>query len=590
MNKINSKKGHIIIINALLFFALSTTIIFAVSQPIVSTFKITKSFLKSKESFLVANSASNEVLYKLNTNKEIASAENFTLAQGTAVINVSDTGDGKNISISSDSDSYKRNYLMSLKTGEGVSFNYGLQAGQGGFEMQGGAGIIGNIYSNGKVTGSGGPFITGSAISANISDPVAVLSNNGLVNPSHEIKFGGNDTPQDASQSFSVATTTPIASMKIFIKKSGTAWMNNVTVRLVNDNNGKPGQTTLTQGTISASTVTTVFNYLTIPFNTHVSLNSNKTYWIVFDTSTTWGQYYSLGANNNQYSGGQAKTGTWASNNGGTWDNFSPSSVDQYFDLYVGGNTGLIQGISVGTDGVGDAWAHEINNSNVTGNIYCQAGSGNNKACDTSRMAPVQQPWPVSDGNVLEWKTQAESGGATSSINLGSNHTRNIGPVKISGDLYVGSGATLNIDGPVYVTGNVTVSGGAKIRVNPSLGNVSQVIVASGRVVAEGGGQFQGSGFSGSYILLVTTSSCPDSVGCSGRKAIEVSGGTGAVVLNAQNGTIEFTGGAQAKQATAHKIIMSGGTRLIYEEGLINPNFTSGPSGSWTIDSWKEVD
>ena len=51
-----------------------------------------------------------------------------------------------------------------------------------------------------------------------------------------------------------------------------------------------------------------------------------------------------------------------------------------------------------------------------------------------------------------------------------------------------------------------------------------------------------------------------------------------------------FSGGAQAKQATANKIIMDGGTTVNYESGLSNPNFTSGPSGAWVIDAWKEVE
>lgn len=594
MNKKNTQKGQVIIINTLLFFALSTAIIFAVTSPVISSFQITKSFTKSKQAFMVANSATNEALYKLNTNKDLASAETVTLAQGTSLITVADVGGGKTVSITSDVDSYERNYELNLEVGDGVSFNYGLQTGQGGFEMAGGAGIIGNVYSNGDVIGSGGPYITGSAISANISDPVVTASNNsGAITPTHDQLFGGNSTPQDAAQSFTVGTSTPVSSIRILIKKSGTGWMNNVTMRITADNGGKPHKTTLAQGTISAATVTTTYNYLTIPLSSVVSLTPGTTYWIVFDTSTTWGQYYSLAANDGLYADGTTKEGEFKSNNGGTWSNTTPSTKDIYFDVYVGGSTGIIDGISVGSGGTGDAWAHEVNNSTVTGELFCQGGTGNNKACDTSRPDPVQQPWPISDGNIQDWKDAATAGGATSTMSLGGADVRTIGPIKINGDLSVGSGATLNIDGTVYVTGNVTVSGGAIVRINPALGASSAVIVTDGRVKASGGGQFQGSGTSGSYILLVTTSECPYSGSCgggSGDSAIDVSGGTGAVVLNAQKGDIEFTGGAQAKQATGYKIKMNGGTTVQYEAGLANQNFTSGPSGSWNINSWQEVE
>lgn len=587
MNKISTQRGQVIIMNTLLFFALSTAIIFAVTSPVISSFQVTSSFIESKKAFMVASSASNEAIYRLNSSMELASSETLSLAQGEAEIAVSDSGDNKIVSIESDVEGYERNYDLVLTRADGVSFSYGLQAGQGGFEMSGGAGINGNVYANGDVIGSGGPYITGSAVSANISDPLVVTSNNGgTIDPPSQIQFGGNATPQDAAQSFTVSTSTPVSSVRILIKKSGSAWMNNVTMRIVSDNGDKPSKTTLAQATISASTVTTSFNYLTVPLTSTVSLTPGTKYWVVFDTSTTWGQYYALGANDGSFAGGAPKTGSWSSSNGGTWTATSPATLDAYFDVYVGGSTGIISGISVG----GDAWAFEVNNSTITGTNYCQGGSNNNKACDTSRSNPVQQPWPISDGNIQEWKDMATSGGATSTISIGSDTTRTIGPIKINGNLTVGAGATLNVNGTLYVTGNVSVSGGGRIRVNPALGGTSVVIVTDGKVSAGGGGQFQGSGSTGSYILLVTTSTCPTGTGCSGDNAVEVSGGTGAVVLNAQNGTIEFSGGAQAKQATGKKIIMDGGTTVTYESGLVNPNFTSGPSGSWAVDTWKEVE
>jgi hypothetical protein len=593
MIKKNTQGGQVIIINTLLFFVLSTAIIFAVTSPVISSYQTTESFSKSKQAFLVSNSASNEAFYKLNTNKTLSSAETVTLAQGTAVITVADTAGGKTISVDSDVDSYQRNYQLAVSAGTGVSFNYGLQTGQGGFDMSGGAGINGNAYSNGDIVGSGGPYITGSAVSSNVTDPLVVTSNNsGTIDPPNQINFGGDTTSQDTAQSFTISTSTAVTSVRVLIKKSGSAWMNNITMRIVADNGGKPNKTTLAQASISASTVTSTFNYLTVPLTSTISLTPGATYWLVFDTSTTYGQYYALGANNATYGAGTAKTSVagWSSSNGGTWIATSPATLDQYFDIYVGGSTGIIQGVTVGSGGTGDAWAFEIKNSTIAGTAYCQAGSGNNKACNTTRTNPTQQPYPLSDGNIDDWKAEATAGGATTTISVGGSSVRTIGPVKINGNLSVTGGGLLNINGTVYVTGNVSVGGGGIIRINPTQGGMSAVIVTDGKVDASGGGQFQGSGTTGSYILVATTNTCPTGAGCSGSNAVEISGGTGAVIINAQKGTINFTGGAQAKQATANKIIMAGGSTVTYESGLANPNFTSGPSGSWTVDSWKEVE
>jgi hypothetical protein len=592
MNKNNTQRGQVIIINTLMFFALSVAIIFALTSPVVSSFNITNSFSKSKEAFLLANSATNEALYKLNAGMDLSSAETITLSQGEALIGVADTIDGKIISISSDVDTYQRNYELELSIGSGVSFNYGLQVGQGGFEISGGSGINGNVYSNGDVVGSNGTFITGTAVSANISDPILISSNTGIVDPLYQLVLGGNSVPipQDIAQSFTVSTTTEVSSIRTLIKKTGSPW-SNITMRITTDNAGNPSKTDIAQGTVSASTVTSTFNYLQIPLDATVELTPGTTYWIVFDAINFGGPTYSIGANDSQYATGTSKISTsgWSQSNGGTWINPATTTLDIYFDIYAGGSTGVIDGITVGTGGVGDAWSYEVKNSTVAGTIYCQAGSSNNKACDTSRSVPVQQMFPISEGNILEWKTDAESYSATTTQSFGSgNHS--LGPIKINGDLSVSSGGTLNLDGTIYVTGNITVNGGGIIRVNPSLINKSIILLTDGVIKSNGGGQFQGSGSSGSYILLVTTSSCPDGVGCSGDNAVEVSGGTGAVVINAQNGTIEFSGGAQAKQATANRITMTGGTTVTYESGLANPTFTSGPSGAWNVDSWKEIE
>ncbi|HQT82954.1 MAG TPA: hypothetical protein PLW99_02280, partial [Candidatus Paceibacterota bacterium] len=53
------------------------------------------------------------------------------------------------------------------------------------------------------------------------------------------------------------------------------------------------------------------------------------------------------------------------------------------------------------------------------------------------------------------------------------------------------------------------------------------------------------------------------------------------VAIVAQNGTVNIAGGSALKAVTANEIDMSGGASLIYDSGLINTNFSSGPGGSW---------
>src|SRR5680860_1368210 len=55
--------------------------------------------------------------------------------------------------------------LVSLSVGEGASFSYGVQSGQGGFILENTSSITGNVYSAGSIIGSGN-FIYGDAVSS----------------------------------------------------------------------------------------------------------------------------------------------------------------------------------------------------------------------------------------------------------------------------------------------------------------------------------------------------------------------------------------------------------------------------------------
>lgn len=591
-----SQGGYIVLLNVLIFLAITFFIMVAIAAPLISSNRASAELIKSKKAFMVANSAVEDTLYKMKNQMTVGSSESLTLSGTTAQVTVADTFDGKTVTVSGIEDDVERDIQVAVTETTGVSFNYGLQAGQGGFEMSGGAAIYGNVYSNGPVVGNGGPFVTGSVTVANGSDPVLDVSNTGSLPPAQGINFGGDTTPQDTAQSFQVSTTTEISGVRILIKKSTTNWMNNVTARIVTDNGGKPSKTTLKSTTISAGQVTTSYNYITLLFS-NLTLTPGQTYWLVFDASTSWGSYYSLGATSATYADGIAKTGSWSSGNGGTWSDTSPAGLDIFLSIYAGGDTGLVSGIYVGASGGSSTvWAHEINNTYLyypnNGIMYCQAGSGNNEACDTSRPDPEAQPLPISDGNIADWKAEAEAGGTyVGDISVGSwpNVATTTGLKKIDGDLEVISGGVITVTGTLWVTGDIRISGGGSISLSSSLGGTSGVIVTDGTVTATGGGRFEGNGSAGSYLLVVTTSDCPASPSCSGDAAVEVSGGTGAVVLNAQQGTIEFSGGAQAKQATAKKIEMSGGTSVHYETGLADMNFNSGPSGSWGVEAWDEI-
>ena len=258
-------------------------------------------------------------------------------------------------------------------------------------------------------------------------------------------------------------------------------------------------------------------------------------------------------------------------------------------DAYVAGSTGSISNMRVGYGGTGDAHAHNITASTVTGTIYCQTAlpSANNKACNTSKPDPVEEPLPISDEDIAKWKTDASIGTPLGTTTISVPTT--LGPKKINGNLTIND--VLTIRDTIYVTGNIIISGTVKL--DSSYGSTSGIIISDGYITIGNGVIFQDSGTTGSYILLLSNSNCDESMTdspCNSNNAIDVSNNSAISIVNAQKGTVYFSNNASVKEAVGNKIMLKNNVHISYGSGLINVNFTSGPSGSWVLDSWEETE
>jgi hypothetical protein len=257
-------------------------------------------------------------------------------------------------------------------------------------------------------------------------------------------------------------------------------------------------------------------------------------------------------------------------------------------DAFVAGASGNISNMRVGYGGTGSAHAHTITGSTVTGTIYCQSGSGNNKACNTSQADPVEEDLPISDESIAEWKADATAGTVTTG-NVTISTATTTGPRKIVGNLTINS--TLTIADTIYVTGNVIITGTVKL--SSAYGASSGIIIADGYISIGNGVVFQDSGTTGSYILLLTTSNCDEDMSgspCSGHNAADVSNNSNISIVNAQKGTVYFSNNAAVKEAVGKKIELKNNVGIDYGSGMINVGFESGSSGGYSVTSWKEVE
>jgi len=565
-------KGQAMLISVVYFLFISLSVVSGIVSPSVREYKTANVDLNSKKSYFLSESGVEDAIYRIKTNKTIGSSESITLDGNTTTTNITDAGSQKTISSVGDVSGYQRTNQVVVEAGTGVSFSYGVQSGQGGFTMSNGSRVVGSVYSNGNITGSGS--ITGSATSANAS-ALATDQSNGSGVPANNINFGNANTTQDFAQSFTTSITDVVNKVELYLKKTGTP--SDLTVRIVTNNSGSPSTTTLASGSLSASLVSTSYGWVSVPMSSNPQLTAGTTYWIVVDGSTNASRYYTIGGNANGYANGIGKIGQYSS----TWNNTTPTGLDGFFKLYMGGLTGLIRGITIGTGGVGNAYANTVNNSTIAGTNYCQTGSGNNKSCNTSLPDPSQIAMPISDQNIQDWKDEAEAGGTyTGSLSISGSSS--YGPKKITGNLTVSNGGDLTINGTLWVQGNVDISNNADVRLATSYGSSEGVIVVDGTVNIGNNADFHGSGTSGSYPMILSTSTSTN--------AITLSNNAGAVLLYAANGTVNVSNNAGATSINGNQINLSNNAVVTFDSGLVNANFVSGPSGGWNINSWKETE
>jgi hypothetical protein len=576
--------GQAMLIAVVFFLFINLAVISGLVVSPVREFRNASLGHQSKQSYFLAESGVEDAYYRILNNLPIAEITTLTLGGNTATTAVTSSGNQKEIIALGEVQNLERKISLSLTTGIGVSFNYGIQTGYGGLALSNNAGVNGNVYANGSIIGGNNSFITGSAFAANTPAQAMNQSNLEPVPSPNSITFRNASSSQDLGQKFQVTTTEPVSKVQFYIKKTGNP--NSATVKIVNDNGDKPGTTVLGSGSLVSTHVTTAYSLVNVVITSPPSLTAGTNYWLVIDNSSNSSSNYYTVAANSAYPDGYAKVGQL----GGTWNNTSPSQLDAYFAIFTGGVNAVISGITIGAGTTGDAWANTVNHSIVQGNLYCQTGSGNNKPCNTSQPNPSPQPMPISEGNVAEFKSQAEAGGVWNGNKTITSSAESLGPLKIEGNLTVTNNATLTVTGTLWVTGNITLDNNVVINLHSSFGSSSAVIVTDGRVSISNNVNFNGSGTEGSYIMVLSTSDCPGSSSCGGSPAINVGNNAGTVILVAQNGTIQFSNNAGAKEAVARTLSLNNNAVITYETGLANVNFTSGPSGGWAILNWKEIE
>lgn len=266
-----------------------------------------------------------------------------------------------------------------------------------------------------------------------------------------------------------------------------------------------------------------------------------------------------------------------------------------YGDIISAGPSGSINKVHA----TGTVWSNAINDATIDGDAYYQTISNTIVVGSEFPGSGDQTPaeLPITDTQVEEWKADALAGGVIDSpCPYVINSDVTLGPIKINCDLEIKNNPNVIIAGAVWVNGTITLSNTPTIQVDAGLTNKSVPIIAdnptdritSSSITINNANEFIGNGVN-SYILLLSQNESAEQGG--GEFAIEVgNSANGDLLLYAGHGEVRINNNASLKEVSAWRVRLKNSAEVIYETGLANTLFTSGPSGGYEIDSWTEVE
>src|SRR3989338_5647479 len=177
--KLKTNGGAAMLISVIFFLFISLVIISGLVSPTVREFRNANLNLNSKKSYFLAESGIEDALYRTINNITIGANEVLTLDSNSATTTIVSGSGTKQITSLGDISSYQRKTIVTLFTGTGASFNYGVQVGQGGLEMSNTSKIVGNVYSGGEIEGENSASITGTAVVSGTSGKIETIQVDG---------------------------------------------------------------------------------------------------------------------------------------------------------------------------------------------------------------------------------------------------------------------------------------------------------------------------------------------------------------------------------------------------------------------------
>lgn len=615
---INSKKekGFIAFYLAILILVLMLSIGISIFILIRGEQEILKNITKSNRAYYMAEAGIEDSIYRIIKGKKYEATNQLVVGGGIVNISISSEGDSQVIESVGEISQRLRKLKAVLSTEAiSITFHYGAQVDKGGLTIQPNAKVIGNVYSNGSIIGSGSTFsfseicqsgdacITGDAL---VAGGVAPEPDQQATTTDSDFPFGLKIDKVyylDTAQSFVPATSTVLNTVSFYLKKVGSP--PDQAVRILSDDAGNPSGPALASGTLRGSKVTVNYSWIDVSFDSPPNLTTGQSYWIMIDVSEDDENYWIWGKDSTDaYPLGTAKyTKDW-SKPGDTW---STVGGDLTFKTWMGGDITQIKGTWIGVD----AHANSIVDSNITRDAYYQVIDNTSVygASYPGSSDPPTKDLPISYAQIQEWEKAAccdtGTGCQAECVITPAEGTyfpadgSSLGPVKVEGDLTFPSSGTVTIEGPIWVTGKIYAANNAIIKLKEGL-IAGYVLIAddpsdqlnSGRIEFYNNVITQDSAAGGKLLFISTNKSLSvdnPAIWVHNNVNMEDPPGPQSILFGLY-GLMKVNNNARFKEITGYAIYLANNAEIVYESGLINTNFSSGPGGGWEIRGWEEIE
>jgi Tfp pilus assembly protein PilX len=189
-----SERGAALLTFVIFFLLASTLLVLGIGRSVYQSLAETRVLHESKRSFYAAEAAVEDAIYRQRDSRAYSSTETFTIDGSSVTVNRVLNIDIYEFTATANTNGAVRRSFVELAVGDGASFNFGLQSGNGGITLSNNSSVYGNVFSNGTVEGQGSATVFGDIVSAGTTGLIDSITATGSAY-SHSITastIGGN--------------------------------------------------------------------------------------------------------------------------------------------------------------------------------------------------------------------------------------------------------------------------------------------------------------------------------------------------------------------------------------------------------------